>query len=337
MVKCPMRFEHPSEASRLNGIGDKLCGRLTEELTKYCEEHGLPPSRKKKGAAKRFSEAMEPQEEAGEDQEDQQLAPKRRKTVKLYVPALRSGAYAIVIALATLPRDRAKGMLKSELVDKAQDHCDSSFTIPSDPTKFYTAWKSMDTLKKKDLVCELGLKSAPRYMLTEEGWECADRIEAGETERSTFSGRAISQREGPTEWNPADDRYRQGNTTRSDSISQALPSLDSDVYKNGRSNTQLRNVPEVSSHHCRSGSTAHGRLSALPDLISDRYRQGRSTAGSTQLSSPPSSFQLPVLPALSSDLYRNGRPAQSSGRGFLPSGRIHTASVKASAQNHQLG
>ena len=51
MVKCPVSFDHPSEAIRLEYIGEKLCSRLYDELKRHCEREGLPqpeyrPSRK---------------------------------------------------------------------------------------------------------------------------------------------------------------------------------------------------------------------------------------------------------------------------------------------------
>lgn len=42
MKACPLAFEHPSQAQQLNGLGPKLCDRLTDKLKAYCEENGLP-------------------------------------------------------------------------------------------------------------------------------------------------------------------------------------------------------------------------------------------------------------------------------------------------------
>jgi crossover junction endonuclease MUS81 len=67
-------------------------------------------------------------------------------------------------------------MTKAQLIEEAQPYCDSSFTAPPDPTKFYTAWNSMKTLAQKDLVYEHG-RPLRRYALTEEGWEVAKRIQ----------------------------------------------------------------------------------------------------------------------------------------------------------------
>jgi hypothetical protein len=42
MKACPLEFQHPSQAQQLNGLGPKLCDRLTDKLKAYCEENGLP-------------------------------------------------------------------------------------------------------------------------------------------------------------------------------------------------------------------------------------------------------------------------------------------------------
>lgn len=102
---------------------------------------------------------------------------KKARKAKPYVPPLRSGAYALIVALATLDEDASTGMTKADTIDRAQPHCDNSFTAPSDPTKFYTAWNSMKTLVDKDFVYEHG-RPLRRYMLTEDGWEVAKRMQA---------------------------------------------------------------------------------------------------------------------------------------------------------------
>lgn len=42
MKAYPLAFQHPSEAQQLNGLGPKLCQRLTDKLQDYCKENGLP-------------------------------------------------------------------------------------------------------------------------------------------------------------------------------------------------------------------------------------------------------------------------------------------------------
>jgi crossover junction endonuclease MUS81 len=166
---CPIAFEHPSSLQQLKGFGPKLCERLTEQLRKHCEENGLPmPSYP--GTKKRASKSKPGENDA--EEEPARPAKKARK-VKPYVPAYRSGAYALVLALSN--EEDQEGLTKAELVEKAQPHCDSSFSAPTDPTKFYTAWNSMKTLEQKEFVYERG-RPLKRYYLTDEGWEVANRI-----------------------------------------------------------------------------------------------------------------------------------------------------------------
>ena len=100
---------------------------------------------------------------------------KKPRKAKLYVPTLRSGAYALLIALSSVPEGSDQGLPKNEAIRLAEGYCDSSFTAPSDPTKFYTAWNSIKTLETKDLVYIKG-RPLKKYVLTEEGWEVAKRV-----------------------------------------------------------------------------------------------------------------------------------------------------------------
>ncbi|KAL4980719.1 hypothetical protein BDW66DRAFT_147144 [Aspergillus desertorum] len=167
MKACPLEFQHPSEAQQLNGFGPKLCERLTDKLKEHCDEHGLPmpedPRTAKVGKRKSTDADTE-----------SQPARKTRKP-KPYAPALRSGPYALILALSSLEENSNQSMTKAELIEKAQPYCDSSFTAPTDPTKFFTAWNSMKTLLTKELVYTQG-HPLKKYSLTEEGWEVAKAI-----------------------------------------------------------------------------------------------------------------------------------------------------------------
>ena len=112
--------------------------------------------------------------QSDEGASESQPAKKPRKA-RPYVPALRSGPYALLLGLATLDENSSQGLTKAQLIDRAEPYCDSSFTAPSDPGKFFTAWSSMKTLLQKDLVYEHG-HPLKKYALTEEGWEVAKRI-----------------------------------------------------------------------------------------------------------------------------------------------------------------
>lgn len=192
--KCPMPFDHPSQLQQLKGFGPKLCERLTVQLQKHCLENNLEmpehpmASKKRKGqgtARSTGATALDGDGDADEDG-DGLLAPpaKKPKKAKQYVPTYRSGAYALVVALSKEPEDAAVGMSKQDLIDAAQPYSDSSFTAPSDPSKFYTAWNSMKTLLSRELVYERG-RPTKRYALTDEGWEVAKKIEATTNGSST--------------------------------------------------------------------------------------------------------------------------------------------------------
>ncbi|KAL4794600.1 ERCC4 domain-containing protein [Aspergillus venezuelensis] len=179
MKACPLEFQHPSEAQQLNGLGPKLCDRLTDKLKDYCNEHGLPMPEDPRTvkAGKRKSDGTE----------ETQPAKKTRKP-KTYAPALRSGPYALILALGSLDENSTQSMTKAQLIELAQPYCDTSFTAPSDPTKFFTAWNSMKTLLTKELVYTQG-HPLKKYALTEEGWEVAKAMKktAQKPNQSTLS------------------------------------------------------------------------------------------------------------------------------------------------------
>ncbi|KAL5365992.1 ERCC4 domain-containing protein [Aspergillus floccosus] len=177
MKACPLVLEHPSQAQQLNGIGPKLCERLTEKLQMYCEENGLPmpedPKRRKPQSE--ASQAGNSKRSTDGDVVDDPVPAKKARKPKPYVPALRSGAYALILGLATLGESSSQSLTKAQLIEKAQPFCDSSFTTPDDPKKFFTAWNSMKTLLQKELVYDHG-HPLKKYALTEDGWEVANRM-----------------------------------------------------------------------------------------------------------------------------------------------------------------
>lgn len=167
---CPITLTHPSQLQQLKGFGPKLTTDLTEKMKKHCEENGLPMPKRK-----RLTSAAHAAINGDSDDTPEERPAKKPRKAKPYVPALRSGAYGLVIGLTSLGEDASVGMTKNQLIEAAQPHCDASYTAPPDPTSFYTAWKSMNTLVDKDLVRERG-RPSKRYMLTDEGWEVARRI-----------------------------------------------------------------------------------------------------------------------------------------------------------------
>lgn len=177
---CPIAFQHPSELQKLKGFGPKLCERLTVQLQTYCDENGLPmpehPLKSKKRKGRNTTSALDRIDDDDDDDGAPSPPAKKPRKLKAYVPAYRSGAYALVVALSSMDENASVGLSKQDLIEAAQPYSESSFTAPSDPTKFYTAWNSMKTLLTKELVYERG-RPTKRYALTEEGWEVARRIQ----------------------------------------------------------------------------------------------------------------------------------------------------------------
>ncbi|KAL8676021.1 MAG: hypothetical protein Q9186_007413 [Xanthomendoza sp. 1 TL-2023] len=165
LKNCPLILTHPSETQALHGFGPKICERLEQRMKQHCEENGLPMPKRK--GRKRVSDALD------EAALDMTPAKKPRKSKKPYVPQLRSGAYALILALASI--DDSECVSKQQLIELAQPHCDSSFTVSKDTTSFYTAWNSMKTLVDKDMVKETS-RPQRRYALTDDGWEVADKL-----------------------------------------------------------------------------------------------------------------------------------------------------------------
>lgn len=192
LKKCPKIFQHPSELTELQSFGQTLTKRLTDKLEIYCRENGLPMPERPSKSRKRKGTGTAPGaggEDDDDDEEDEPApAPKKPRKTKQYVPAFRSGAYALIVALSNIPEHGPEGMAKLDLIDKAQPHCNSSFTA-SEPGSFYTAWSSMKTLLTKELVYERG-RPTKRYALTEEGRDVARRIqEANENGTSNTEAR----------------------------------------------------------------------------------------------------------------------------------------------------
>ncbi|KAL7797691.1 hypothetical protein V8C43DRAFT_276731 [Trichoderma afarasin] len=169
---CPIAFEHPASLQQLKGFGPKLCERLQDKLKHHCQQNGWPMPEHPQ-VKKANERALN--EQAGNDDDAESRPKKKTRQPKAYVPAFRSGAYALILGLSNLPEDVSSSLTKTELIETSQPHCDASFTAPSDPTKFYTAWSSMKTLIQKELVYERG-RPLRRYALTDEGWAVVKRI-----------------------------------------------------------------------------------------------------------------------------------------------------------------
>ncbi|XP_068634013.1 crossover junction endonuclease MUS81 [Battus philenor] len=92
-----------------------------------------------------------------------------------YKPAYQSGGYAILIALFEQSNERElRALDKETLIERAQKHCDTSFTVKK-PESFYTAWSNMQRLISKGLVQKSRSKKV-EYSLTDEGYLLAKEL-----------------------------------------------------------------------------------------------------------------------------------------------------------------
>ncbi|CAG2249958.1 MUS81 [Mytilus edulis] len=157
----PLPIASGKDCKMLEYFGDKICKMLDVKLAKHIAEYES-------------------------DNEDKDQAPVPRKRQKSgnqggggreYVPAYRSGPYALLLTLYKHSQSDADRpyMSKADLIRQAQILADKSFSIP-DPSCRYTAWSSMGSLINKGLVVK---ESNPaKYSLTEAGCGIAHKLEA---------------------------------------------------------------------------------------------------------------------------------------------------------------
>ncbi|ORX58377.1 hypothetical protein BCR36DRAFT_408895 [Piromyces finnis] len=161
------------DISKLKGIGAFILGKFKRQLLEYQTKTGH--------IIVENSEINITNEKKSKTKKDATDKPKRKvKKKKEYVPAYRSGSYAILISLyeCTSNSSMNESMLepfltKAEIIRHGQQYCSSSFTVPLNGTHF-TAWSSMSELTRRELVGKVG--SPPKYYLTDEGVELAKRL-----------------------------------------------------------------------------------------------------------------------------------------------------------------
>ncbi|XP_063043046.1 crossover junction endonuclease MUS81 isoform X3 [Engraulis encrasicolus] len=201
LKKYPLPLMSGKEANILQNFGPGICKILDKRLEQYYQDngpdapiHSLPSgvkhyvpdsnnleSSKASTSAKELSgssggqnksrpkKAAEPKKARG--------GPKKRN----YVPQKGSGGYAVLLTLyrhSQVPGNNGF-MFKNELMVDAQPLCLKSFTVPDLGSK-YTAWSSVSTLTKRELV--LKTHSPARYCLTELGQTVAEQLESEERE-----------------------------------------------------------------------------------------------------------------------------------------------------------
>lgn len=191
----PLPLSSGKDCKILEYFGDKICKMLDDKLARHIAEYGsvdvapfLNQDHKspKKAHVKAVQKVPDRVHAISSDSEEEDQAPAPRKRQKSgnhgeggreYIPAYRSGPYALLLTLYKHMQSDADRpyMSKAELIRHAQPLADKSFSIP-DPGCRYTAWSSMGSLITKGLVIK---ESNPaKYSLTETGCGLAHRLEA---------------------------------------------------------------------------------------------------------------------------------------------------------------
>ena len=196
----PLPLKSGKEAEILKNFGPALCKMIDKRLKDFSKESkngnmplGQPGPSQIASPAAASPAAKRPKKTTStakaSQEENSSGTPKKTKSRqgKEYLPAYRSGGYAILVTLFKHQQDPTASrsyLTKTELTERAQPLCDTSFKpqarggMPMGPNAFqYTAWSSMSTLIKKELVVKEG--NPARFSLTEAGKALGERLSNG--------------------------------------------------------------------------------------------------------------------------------------------------------------
>ncbi|XP_074861173.1 structure-specific endonuclease subunit MUS81 isoform X2 [Carettochelys insculpta] len=187
LQRYPLPLSSGREAAILQHFGDGICRRLDEELARHRAEQGADAQFDSvEGASPSMggqeSDLPRTEHHSRNNPSPGDLEPpsmRKHRPPRRYVPAPRSGGYAVLLALyqdSLSPHGRGF-LTKLELQRAAQPLCDKSFTV-GDPGNRYTAWASVGTLIRKELVLKTNVPA--RYSLTPQGLALARRLVAAE-------------------------------------------------------------------------------------------------------------------------------------------------------------
>ncbi|EPY49960.1 Holliday junction resolvase subunit Mus81 [Schizosaccharomyces cryophilus OY26] len=169
MKNCPVTLHHPSQASALKGIGPTICAKLEKRWLTYCRENNIPIAPPPQQGNVNDTENTSVNHATSSSNAVKKPAARKKRP---YVPGYRSGAYAILCSLYSLPTHEFA--TKPQIITSAQGFCDSSFGPGADGNQRYTAWSAMKTLIMKGLVYQTGHPA--KYCLTDDGEEVCDRL-----------------------------------------------------------------------------------------------------------------------------------------------------------------
>jgi crossover junction endonuclease MUS81 len=208
--------------------------------------------------------------------------------------------------------DDNRGMTKDEIIPRAQPYCpESSFTVPSETSKFHTAWSNMKTLDKHGLVFMRGRPT--RYFLSEEGWELAERL------KNVAAGRTDALLESPNKRRKRLEREREAENEANQIRSPHTNHGGLDFALNALSECAPDPTTRVAASTTSACPTprARSRLRAPPsiDLIEIDDDADQQTLFSSQASQATSNF----IPISSYERSRPQHPPRQPPASRLPS------------------
>ncbi|XP_069681048.1 crossover junction endonuclease MUS81 isoform X2 [Periplaneta americana] len=179
--KYPLPLKSGRECGILDCFGNRLCIMLDRKLAEYRKENPEGQDSSIENTAASCGDSPRPRNRKvarAVDISSPKDSGKRGRRVgkgKQYLPAWRSGPYAILLALLeeTQGHNSSEFLTKAQLQAAAQPWCDVSFTRP-DPGSHYTAWSSMAGLVKRGLVLRQGCPA--RFSLSEAGRSMARQL-----------------------------------------------------------------------------------------------------------------------------------------------------------------
>ncbi|XP_048514230.1 crossover junction endonuclease MUS81 [Athalia rosae] len=190
LKQCPLTIPSGRDCKILRNFGPKLCAMLDKKLEEYKAQGNAIPVRSaidygQEDQPKRRIKKSVPDEQMKNNEntkhnkenpgEAEQRAPRNHPAHRPYMPAWRSGGYAILLTLYEKSKDPGYigYMGKDDLQSGAKHLCDHSMTKATPGTR-YNAWSSMSTLIEKGLV--LKSNNPARYRLTDAGLAMAIQL-----------------------------------------------------------------------------------------------------------------------------------------------------------------
>lgn len=164
IVAHPTPLRSGRSAEKLHGIGPAIAEKLDRRLKEHIAggghfEHAVADDTEKTQEEPPASQPLPVAEK-----------PRKAKRVKEYIPAFRSGPYAVLVALYKALETSREFLTKAEIIQDGQAHCSAVM----DEGAFSAVNGALATLGGKGLISKLGVPA--KFSLTEEGIELAQKI-----------------------------------------------------------------------------------------------------------------------------------------------------------------